>query len=50
MKTTIPPGIEENGVVLFESLNYTYPTAEFRFKAGLCYGNDQTFKFPIQVH
>jgi hypothetical protein len=50
IKTTIPPGIEENGVVLFEPLNYTYPTAEFRFKAGVGYGNDQTFKFPIQLH
>jgi hypothetical protein len=50
IKTTIPPGIEENGVVLFEPLNYTYPTAEFRFKAGVGYGNDQTFKFPMQLH
>jgi hypothetical protein len=31
IKTTIPPGIEENDVVLFEPLNYTYRTAEFRF-------------------
>jgi hypothetical protein len=50
IKTTIPSSIVENGVVLFEPLNYTYPTAEFRFKAGIGYGNDQTFKFPIQIH
>ena len=50
IKTTIPSGIEEKGVVLFEPLNYTPPTAEFRFKAGIDYGNEQTFKFPIQIH
>jgi hypothetical protein len=50
IKTTIPSGIEENGVVLFEPLNYTSPTTEFRFKAGIGYGNDQIFKFPIQIH
>ncbi len=49
IKTTIPSGIEEKGVVLFEPLNYTSPTAEFRFKAGMDYGNEQTFKFPIQI-
>ena len=33
IKSDIPPGIREDGVVLFDPLNYNLPTARFQFKA-----------------
>lgn len=32
IKSDIPPGIREDGVVLFDPLNYKVPTARFQFK------------------
>ena len=33
IKSDIPPGIWEDGVVIFDPLNYNLPTARFQFKA-----------------
>ena len=33
IKSDIPPGIREDGVVLFDPLNYNLPAARFQFKA-----------------
>ena len=50
IKSDIPSGIEENGVVLFDPLNYNLPSARFEFQATRQDTYDTfNFLFPVAI-
>lgn len=45
----IPPGIQENGVVIFEPLNPSASQTEFRFEANKGFTEDSEFVFNVGI-